>query len=273
MDIQVDIHEASAASSLVLPAHIQAVACDLDMTLALSRQPVTDAMAEVLCKISWHMPLAVVSGGAYHLFQYQLIPYLEHGAQLTNITLLPTSGARQYNYRDGQWQCTQSHDLSYTDKQAAIQSLTTRAHELGFWLDDNMVKGERIEDRGGQITFSALGQLASRQEREAWDPNLEKKNALATLVAQDLPHLTVKTGGSTSIDVISPGIDKGYAVRALAKMWQINVSDIAFFGDRMQQDGNDWPAAQQGTYAIHVNNPDETYAVLAAWLHELETRV
>lgn len=272
MECNVDIHEATAAQTCVFPQHIQAIACDLDMTLALSRQPVEQSMAQVLCELSWHMPLAIVSGGAFHLFEYQLTPYVDARANREQIYLLPTSGARRYEFINDAWQCVQAHDLGDEDKRMAIASLTKRAHELGLWLDDSMVQGDRIEDRGGQITFSALGQLASRARREAWDPQRVKKNALARLVAQDLPHLTVKTGGSTSVDVIAPGINKGFAVRLLAELWHIDVSSIAFFGDRMQKDGNDWPAAQEGAYAIHVNNPDETYTVLSAWAQTLAQR-
>lgn len=31
--------------------------------------------------------------------------------------------------------------------------------------------GESIEDRGSQITFSALGQLAPIEEKRRWDPD------------------------------------------------------------------------------------------------------
>ena len=37
------------------------------------------------------------------------------------------------------------------------------------------VWGEVIEDRGSQITFSALGQQAPLEEKDAWDPDYAKR--------------------------------------------------------------------------------------------------
>ena len=77
--------------------------------------------------------------------------------------------------------------------------------------------GERIEDRGSQITFSALGQNAPVEAKEAWDPTNEKKNRLAQAVATDLPHLAVRSGGSTSVDISARGIDK---IICGARIWR-----------------------------------------------------
>ena len=41
--------------------------------------------------------------------------------------------------------------------------------------------GEVIEDRDTQITFSALGQDATPEDKYAWDPDNEKKLAIRDL--------------------------------------------------------------------------------------------
>jgi hypothetical protein len=40
------------------------------------------------------------------------------------------------------------------------------------------VWGEVIEDRGSQITFSALGQQAPLEEKEKWDPDYTKRKKI-----------------------------------------------------------------------------------------------
>jgi hypothetical protein len=78
-----------------------------------------------------------------------------------------------------------------------------------------------------------MGQQAPVEIKESWDPSNEKKNALASAVAKDLPHLQVRSGGSTSVDISEQGIDKAYAVRELASLLDVAVNDIVFIGDRM----------------------------------------
>ncbi len=38
--------------------------------------------------------------------------------------------------------------------------------------------GEQIEDRGSQITFSALGQQAPIEEKKKWDPDFTKREKI-----------------------------------------------------------------------------------------------
>ena len=100
------------------------------------------------------------------------------------------------------------------------------ARELGIWQARTW--GPRIEDRGSQITFSALGQQAPVEAKEEWDPTNEKKNRLAEAVQKDVPHLAVRSGGSTSVDISNRGVDKAYAVRKLADMLGVTVGPVSY---------------------------------------------
>lgn len=98
---------------------------------------------------------------------------------------------------------------------AVSESLERHARELGLW--EQQVWGPRIENRGSQITFSALGQFAPVAAKQAWDRDNTKKQALVEAVKADLPHMRVRAGGYTSVDVSECGIDKAYAVRKLTQ--------------------------------------------------------
>ncbi|PLS30778.1 haloacid dehalogenase [Bifidobacterium margollesii] len=263
---QVIIHRWDSVDYRDLIARIDAIGFDLDTTLAVSKQPMTDEMAKAFSSLTHRMPCAVVSGGKYGLFERQIIARIGDMAERENLHLMPTSGTRYYAWDGREWRCRYAHDLDPDDRRAAIESLTRHAKEMGLWLDDDQVSGERIEDRGSQITFSALGQMATPAAKEAWDPDRRKKNALAAAVARDLPQLTVRSGGSTSVDVVAKGIDKSYAIRRLSQLLDVPVERIGFVGDRMDPDGNDYPTAVAGAFAVRVNGPDDTLAMIRGML-------
>ena len=241
-------------------ARAKAAGFDLDNTLARSKMPMREDIAEAFCELTHVMQVAVISCGSYELFVRQILNVVGDRADLGNLHLMPTSGTRYYRYRDGRWVCLYRHDLPAARRRAAMESLERHARELGLWREQ--VWGERIEDRGSQITFSALGQSAPVEAKESWDPDNSKKNALRAAVAADLPDLLVRSGGSTSVDVSAHGVDKGYAVHELARILGVEVADIVFIGDRMDPDGNDYPAAQAGTMPVRVHGPEDTLAVI-----------
>ncbi|AKV55145.1 phosphomannomutase [Bifidobacterium actinocoloniiforme DSM 22766] len=243
-------------------ARAQVLAFDLDTTLARSKTRMDPDMAVRFAAMTNLRPTAIVSGGRFEQFRDQVLDALPAAADLSALHLMPTSGTRYYRWGGSGWQQVYAHDLSAQEREAAVNSLERRARQLGDW--EERTWGPRIEDRGSQITFSALGQEAPVDAKEAWDPTNERKNALAQAVAADLPDLQVRSGGSTSVDISAKGIDKAYAVGQLAGILSVPVDRMVFVGDRMDPDGNDYPAAQAGTMALRVNDPDDTLELLEA---------
>ena len=197
---------------------------DLDNTLARSKKPMKADMAECFSALTSLIDVAVITGGKYSLLQSQVVDRLSDHADKSKLHLMPTSGTRYYRWDGQRWGKVFSHDLSDEDRAKAKESLERNAREQGIWATH--VWGERIEDRGGQITFSALGQLAPVEAKEAWDPTNEKKNRLACAVAAELPNLEVRPGGSSSVDISQRGVDKSFAVRELADILDIEVGQI-----------------------------------------------
>lgn len=243
------------------------VAFDLDNTLARSKQPMLPEMADRFSRLTRRIDVAVVTGGRQELVVSQVLDVLTPEADLGRLHLMPTSGTRYYRWRDGAWRLVLSHDLSSRDKARAVASLERHARALG--LMDGACWGERIEDRGSQITFSALGQQAPEEAKRAWDADGSLKRRLAEAVQADLPDLLVRAGGYTSVDVMARGVDKAYAVRELAARQGIGVGDIVFVGDRMGPDGNDWPAVAAGAFGLRVDGPRDTLGLCEGLLARL----
>lgn len=233
---------------------------DLDGTLASSRAPMSALMASAFERLLNHKQIAIITGGRFALVEYQVLSVLSSHARLDHLHIMPVSGSSYRAYKDGQWQQIYGMEFSVEQRKRAINSLMQHAMELGLWFEH--VQGLRIDDRGSQITFSAFGQDAPRDLREHWDPDGSKRLPLAQAVAQDLPDLQVKVGGTTSIDIALRGIDKAFAVHKLCEKFDCTPEQIVFIGDRMNHHGNDFPAAQAGTFAIEVANPGQTLALL-----------
>jgi hydroxymethylpyrimidine pyrophosphatase-like HAD family hydrolase len=71
-------------------------------------------------------------------------------------------------------------------------------------------------------------------------------------------------GGSTSIDVTKPGIDKGYGIGKLRDTLHVSLKEMVYIGDALFPGGNDYPAEQAGVVSIRVRDPNESKRVIEA---------
>ncbi|HYI34709.1 MAG TPA: HAD-IIB family hydrolase [Glaciibacter sp.] len=249
----------------------QLVAFDLDDTLAPSKSPVDPRMASLLVKLLEVAPVCVISGGQISQFQAQLISNLGDAsdAALGRLHLMPTCGTQYYRYLDGSWVQMYAENLTDDEKARALAAVERSARALGYWESETW--GPILEDRGSQITFSALGQAAPVSAKVAWDPTGVKKNTLRAAVQDALPDLEVRSGGSTSVDITRRGIDKAYGMKKLADLTGISLDDMLFVGDRLDEDGNDYPVKALGVECSAVEDWEETAALVEHLIQKLST--
>ena len=180
--------------------------------------------------------------------------------------MMPTNGTQYVRWDGSEWKTVYAEYLTDDEKQRTLTTLETGAKELGLWETETW--GPVLEDRGSQITFSALGQAAPVDAKKAWDPDGRKKESLRAYAAERLPDLEVRSGGSTSVDVTRKGIDKSYGARRLMEILDLTVDDILFYGDRLDEGGNDRPVMELGITSISVSDWTDTLAKLTALLDE-----
>lgn len=239
------------------------IAFDLDGTLAVSKSAITDEMSELLGGLLEKYQVCVISGGAFSQFEKQLVENLKVKHHLlTNLHLMPTCGTRYLRYDDieGEWRLIYADDFKDAEKKKIINALEEGAKKVGLWEDNP--KGKIIEDRESQITLSALGQEQTAEVKEAWDPDGKKKKAIRDAVAELLPEFEVRTGGTTSIDVTHPGIDKAYGMEKLMETLELGKSEILYIGDAMEEGGNDYPVKAMGIDSIQIDNWKETALII-----------
>jgi HAD superfamily hydrolase (TIGR01484 family) len=233
---------------------------DLDDTLALAKSPIEPEMAELLTNLLNHYDLCIISGAMFSQFEKQVLDRMTNATpeQLTRLHIMPTQGTSYYhfNFESKNWEKVYGEDLSEEDVVKITPVLEEAARESGYWEENPA--GEIIENRGPQVTFSALGQQADKEAKYAWDPTREKRNKIVELAAPKLPNLELKLGGTTSIDVTLPGLDKAYGTKRLLEHLGLDKSDVLFFGDMTQPGGNDYPVTALGIDTITVRDWQDT---------------
>ena len=234
---------------------------DLDGTLAESKASLDAEMGTLLSTLLGIVKIAVISGGNWPQFEKQVLAHLPHDKRLANLSLLPTCGTKFYQYA-GDWKKLYSEDFTAAEKDKITSSLNKAITTAGCKVEK--VWGEVIEDRGSQITFSALGQQAPLDEKKKWDPDFAKRKKMKALLDHLIPEFSVRLGGATSVDVTKPGIDKAYGIRKLRDTLGIVIHDMIYVGDALFPGGNDYPAEEAGAVSIPVRDPHETKRVIEA---------
>jgi len=234
---------------------------DLDGTLAESKSPIDAKMGELLHDLLGVTKVAVISGGDWPQFETQLLAHLPEDERLANLSLLPTCGTKFYRFA-GAWRKIYSEDFSTDQKTKIIGSMKHAVDKAGFKIEKTW--GDVVEDRGSQITFSALGQRAPLNEKEKWDPDYAKRKKIKAILEPMIPGFSVRLGGATSIDVTMPGIDKAYGIGKLRDLLGVTIKEMIFIGDALFAGGNDYPAEEAGVVSIPVRGPNETKPVTEA---------
>jgi phosphomannomutase len=233
---------------------------DLDGTLAESKSAIDAEMSALLGKLLDVARVAIISGGDFPQFQMQLVANLPLNAQLKKLSLLPTCGTKFYTYDNGTWVKKYSEDFTAGEKARITSSLEKAVDQSGF--EAAKTWGEAIEDRSTQVTYSALGQQAPLDEKKTWDPDFAKRKAIKAILDSMLMGFSVTLGGSTSIDITKPGIDKAYGMHKLVEILGIPIAKMLFIGDALFPGGNDYPARSTGADCIMTRDPNETKRII-----------
>ena len=122
--------------------------------------------------------------------------------------------------------------------------------------------GLHIEQRKGMVNFSVVGRNATLGERKLYakyDKEHNERNHIAELFNKEFKNLIARPGGETGIDISPVGFDKSQI------LVDFDSNDtIHFFGDRLDEQGNDWPLANANTKGknYHVTGWEHTWKLL-----------
>jgi len=243
--------------------HPRLMAFDLDGTLAESKQRMSAEMGELLSKLLGRMPAAVMSGAGFHQFEKQFLPALPVEARLERLYLFPTNAAQCYVYTQDEWHPEYDHSFSAHEVERIHEALAEALKEVHLAEEPSNVWGERVEDRGAQITFSGAGQRAPLEEKQRWNQeNNDKRKVLREALVKRLPDFSVGIGGLTSVDITRKGITKAYGILELRRLTGVMIEEMLYVGDALEEGGNDAVVIESGAKTHIVFGPGETAALI-----------
>ena len=239
------------------------LAFDIDQTLNVAKTPITDEIADLLTKCLAHFEICPISGQKFDQFLVQIVDRLPHPTPelLSHLHLFVAQGTQYYRFDPAQNDWIQVYSYPLTDEQVAkiSETIEKSARELGLWEEAKLAEGDEIiENRLSQVTFSALGQHAGTEEKYAWDPDCKKREQIVAKCKELAPEFDYEIGGTTSINAITPGMNKTFGMTHLMKELHVTKQDILYFGDMTRPGGNDYPVVQMGIDTITVRNHEDT---------------
>ena len=232
---------------------------DLDGTLAKSKSAIDDEMKGLLDKLLQVQKVAIISGGDWPQFQKQVLDHLPKDPILKKLSILPTSGTKFYEFKK-EWKKKYAENFTDEERKEILENLKKAVQDADLGITKTW--GEQIEDRGSQITFSALGQQAPLEAKKGWDDDRSKRKKITKPLQKSLPEFSIGMGGTTSIDITKPGIDKAYGIQKLKDILNIEIENMMFIGDALYEGGNDYPARKTGVDCIQVKDPEETKRII-----------
>jgi hypothetical protein len=240
------------------------IAFDLDGTLAESKQHLHPEMGELITELLSKMPVAIMSGASFAQFEKQFLPALGVTPHIDRLYIFPTNAAQCFTHKGGAWRAIYDHSFSIFEKARILQALKESLEETGLGNppERNPDWGEQIEDRGAQITFSALGQKAPIEVKREWDPSRERRKPLYDALVRRLPDFSIGLNANTSVDITQKGVNKAYGIRQLLELAEISISEILYIGDALEEGGNDAVVKETGVHTIEVFGPEETASII-----------
>lgn len=240
----------------------RAVIFDLDGTLAKSKSPLESAVGELLEKLAERVPVAVMSGGSYKQFGMQFLSGMPIASADRKLYLFPDSAAQCYVWEAGEWKLHYDNSFSDTERAKIMQALHDALAETGFDTPPEQLWGEQTEDRGAEISWSALGQEAPYEVKKDWDPDRKKRTPLAASLQKRLPDFSIRMNASNTIDITRAGITKAYGIRQFSEMLTIPVFEMLYVGDALFPGGNDEVVKITGVRTQEVKGPEDTARVI-----------
>ena len=203
---------------------------DVDGTLTPSRQQITKEFNTFFISFCFDKNVYLVSGSDYNKTYEQLGETICYLAK----KIYNCSGSDVYikgeNVYSSEW------ELPYDAKKFLTEKMEKSRYRCRLGL--------HFEERNGMCNFSVIGRNANLEERKDyvhWDNKTNERQLIAEEFNKLFSSMECTVGGEISVDVFPKGMNKGQIVRDFD-----NQNDhIHFFGDRMSNNGNDFPLKER----------------------------
>lgn len=243
---------------------------DKDGTLTNPRKLLSPDVAEVVLDLlSVGVVMAVITGGEFYRLRSEVFDPLEKVAKdwkiFDNLYLISENGAQTCRFRASRNDFERVHRVDLKDKigEKNFRVILGLVSEL---MEKHNI--ERIPERkqvvsgGSQIKFSPLGNVQDDKLRASFDPTGERRKLWAEylkrrmtdngLLDQDGLIVDVIVAGTGSINILPRGVNKGSAIRRLARLCGLSNAATMYLGDKFGDDGNDADAIVHVGVSVNV---------------------
>ena len=218
---------ARTAPALAGGAEKKLVVMDLDGTLSQHRTPISPETRAVLDRLAGRYSLLMAGGGSAERIYKQMEQY--------PIDILGNYGMQEGRVVDGQWQIVRQESVS-VDTAFFIEQCSRLRQKYGH----TDFYGESFEvHKSGMVTFGLAGTEAPIDVKLAFDPDKSKRRAMFPEMCEVFKDYSVFIGGTTSFDIAKKEFNKYDAVMRYAAEKGIGRDEIIFFGDDLDDGGND----------------------------------
>ncbi len=203
---------------------------------------------------------AFISGSTVAQITDQITPFLKAPHHL-----LGASGTHyvKVDYRDGRAQTEEKYRLAFSPEERAEIFAAFEALIDQYRIQSQTTREDQLQDRGSQITLSAIGRHASDEKKRAEDPDGAKRRVWVEFLKGRMgDKYSMRIGGTTSIDITPKGMDKAWGIRRFLEVNGLKPTEALFFGDKLGPGGNDAPALQV-VDCVEVRDPEHTLEILS----------
>lgn len=230
---------------------------DLDNTLTRSKSHIEPAHAKILVQLTDRAEVVVVSGHDEASIRRHLGPEL-----IGRYYILSQNGNHA---EDPTGQILWEHKLTPEQVEAAHAFITKVRERFPVGARD---ANDLVDDRGCEVAFSLIGHHEDIRKKEAFDSDGSRRKRILEHMPEDIAQLEakgveVRIGGTTVLDFMEKGKNKGFNVRAFMKHMNWKDEDSIYVGDALFPGGNDETVI--GVIPTRpVKDYRETYAYLTA---------
>ena len=240
------------------------IAFDLDDTLNPAKTPADSEIITLLEQLLKKYKVSIITWSKFENINIQIISQLGKDTNLENLYLFPTIGTRMYYFENNKWNLKYSEDLK-DDEVKKIKGILDKAI-VELALKPEKVWWEIVENRGSQITYSALWQEAPLSAKRIWDPDKIIRQKIREYIKDDLKGFSMGIGWTTSIDITKKWLDKAYGIRKIIKHLDVKKEEILFIWDAIFPWGNDYPVKEFWVACKQVENPEDTKVIIQQYL-------
>ena len=234
---------------------------DQDDTLCPAKNKADREMVELFEQLLDKYKVVIITWGMLNNIEYQVVSELSDSANLENLILFPTCGAKMF--LNEWWDWKEKYAMKLTEEEIEhIENVLNKAI-LELQLQPKKTWWEILENRWGtQVTYSALWQKAPLEEKKDWDTDKKKRLQILDYVADELEEFSVWIWGTTYIDIMKKWIDKSYWVIKTIELYGFEKEEILYVWDALFPGWNDYVVVKTGIDTKKVDSPEDTKKII-----------